>query len=462
MSARPFQSSSWYRVAKLQPKLREHITIGRHRYRGDGWYVAHDHATGRVHRLSSASSAIIGEMDGNRSVDQLWQEIGNRLGSEAPTQDELIQLLAQLNAADLLQTEATPDSAELFTRAMKVRRSEWLNNIFNPLALRVRIWHPDNFFERSLRYVKWLIGWRGLALWMLVVLPALVLAAQHWPELATNAAQRTLAVDNLLLMALSYTVLKTLHELGHGYAVKAFGGPVHELGVMFLVFAPVPYVDATAASEFRSKWRRALVGAAGMIVEVFVAALALYVWLAVEEGLVRTLAYDVMLIAGIATVLFNGNPLLRYDGYYILSDILEIPNLAQRATRYWGYLVERYVFRTEDFREFFATARRADMVAPLCASVLVVSCRGHACDRFFHRLRVSRRWYSDRRLGPLCGFAEANRQVAVARDCESPSPKQQDARCGDDVRLLAYGFGHPFSCPDPSLHHNRGGGLATG
>ena len=127
-----------------------------------------------------------------------------RLGQEAPTQDELIQLLAQLNAADLLQTEATPDSAELFARAAKARRSAWLNNIFNPLALRVRIWHPDDFFERSLPYVKWLIGWRGLALWMLVVLPAIVLAAQHWPELAANAARRTLAVDNLLLMALSY------------------------------------------------------------------------------------------------------------------------------------------------------------------------------------------------------------------------------------------------------------------
>ena len=105
-------------------------------------------------------------------------------------------------------------------------------------------------------------------------------------------------------------MLKALHELGHGYAVKAFGGAVHELGVMFLVFAPVPYVDASAASEFRSKWRRALVGAAGMIVEVFIAALALYVWLAVEEGFVRALAYNVMLIAGISTVLFNGNPLL--------------------------------------------------------------------------------------------------------------------------------------------------------
>src|SRR5262245_18683667 len=355
MSARPFQSTSWYRVAKLQPKLRDHATLHRHYYRGSVWYVVHDHATGWVHRLSPGSYAIVGAMDGKRSVDRLWQEAGIRLAQEAPTQDELIKLLIQLNTAGLLQTEVTPDSAELFARAMRVRRSGWLNNILNPLALRVRIWHPDDFFERSLPYVNWLIGWWGLALWMLVVLPAIILAAQHWPELTADATRRTLAVDNLLLMALSYPVLKALHELGHGYVVKAFGGAVHELGVMFLVFAPVPYIDASAASEFRSKWRRALVGAAGMIVEVFLAALALYVWLAVEDGFVRALAYSVMLTAGITTVLFNGNPLLRYDGYYILSDVLEIPNLAQRATRYWGYLLERYVFRMEDFREFFAT-----------------------------------------------------------------------------------------------------------
>ena len=157
------------------------------------------------------------------------------------------------------------------------------------------------------------------------------------------------------MMALSFIVLKALHELGHGYAVKAFGGAVHEIGIMFLVFAPMPYVDASAASEFRSKWRRALVGAAGMIVEVFIAALALYVWLAVEQGLVRAFAYNVMVVAGISTVVFNGNPLLRYDGYYILSDLLEIPNLAQRATRYWGHLVDSYVFRTEGLPEFVAT-----------------------------------------------------------------------------------------------------------
>src|SRR4029077_13640502 len=156
------------------------------------------------------------------------------------------------------------------------------------------------------------------------------------------------------MMSVSFLVLKALHELGHGYAVKAFGGTVHEIGIMFLVFAPMPYVDASAASEFRSKWQRALVGAAGMLVEVFIAALALYVWLAVEQGLVRAFAYNVIVVAGISTVIFNGNPLLRYDGYYILSDLLEIPNLAQRATRYWGHLVYSYLFRTEG-QEFSGT-----------------------------------------------------------------------------------------------------------
>ena len=121
MSARPFLSSSWYRVAGLRPKLREHATVHRHRYRGSVWYVVHDHATGRVHRLSPAGYMIVDAMDGRRTVDQLWQEAVSRLGNDAPSQDEFIQLLAQLHAADLLQTEVTPDSAELLERAATLR-----------------------------------------------------------------------------------------------------------------------------------------------------------------------------------------------------------------------------------------------------------------------------------------------------------------------------------------------------
>jgi putative peptide zinc metalloprotease protein len=132
--------------------------------------------------------------------------------------------------------------------------------------------------------------------------------------------------------------------LGHGIAAKAWGAEIHEMGILFMVLMPVPYVDASAASVFPDKRKRMLVGAAGIIVEVFLAALALLVWLAVEPGIIRSIAYNVMWIGGLSTLLFNGNPLIRFDGYYVLSDAIEIPNLAARSNGYLGYLVQRHAF----------------------------------------------------------------------------------------------------------------------
>jgi putative peptide zinc metalloprotease protein len=146
-----------------------------------------------------------------------------------------------------------------------------------------------------------------------------VLAGQHWSELTENVTDRLLATENLLLLSLVFPIVKVLHELGHGYATKVYGGAVHELGVLFLMGMPTPYVDASASSSLRSKYRRALVGAGGMIVECFVAALAFYGWLLMEPGAVRTFCFNVVAVAGISTIVFNGNPLMRYDGYYIYS-----------------------------------------------------------------------------------------------------------------------------------------------
>jgi putative peptide zinc metalloprotease protein len=151
-------------------------------------------------------------------------------------------------------------------------------------------------------------------------------------------------MDNLLLMAVVFPLLKGLHELGHGLAAKSRGGEVHEMGVMLLVMFPIPYVEASSSSAFVKKTDRMLVGAAGMLTELFVAALAFYLWLLLEPGLARSLAYNALVLASVTTVLFNGNPLLRYDGYYIFADWVEIPNLATRSTQYWQYLAERYLF----------------------------------------------------------------------------------------------------------------------
>jgi putative peptide zinc metalloprotease protein len=138
---------------------------------------------------------------------------------------------------------------------------------------------------------------------------------------------------------------------------------------MLLVFTPVPYVDASATSAFSSKWQRMAVGAGGMIVELALAALAMFVWVNAQPGLVRVLAFNTLLIGGVTTVLFNANPLLRFDGYYILADWLEMPNLRQRSNRYVGYLVERWVLRVQDAEEPRATPReRAWLVGYAVAS----------------------------------------------------------------------------------------------
>ncbi|MEH6608561.1 MAG: hypothetical protein V7696_04260 [Halioglobus sp.] len=339
-----FYSASWYRVAELKPRLRSHARLGRHVYRDRVWYVLQDVASGKSHRFSPAAYRFIGLTDGKRTVQQLWDEISNESGDEAPTQDEVIRLLGQLHAADALICDVVPDSEELFRRFKKQDRQKLKQRFWSPLAVRFPLFDPERFLERTYPWFRFLFSWVGALLWLLVVGTAAVLAATHWGDLTQNVVDRALTPENLLILWLVYPVVKALHELGHGYAMKHAGGEVHEIGIMLLVLIPVPYVEASAAWGVREKYQRMLIGAAGIAVELFLGALALFVWLNVESGAVHAIAYNVMLISGVSTLLFNGNPLLKFDGYYVLSDALEIPNLGVRANQYLGYLIQRYLF----------------------------------------------------------------------------------------------------------------------
>ncbi len=344
----PLESSLWYRVAELRPRLVARARLHRHRYRGRIWYLLQDPASGRVHRFTPAARLVLAAMDGQRSVRDLWGIAGARLGDAAPTQDELIQLLGQLHGADLLATDVPPDALELFDRGQREASAKRRRSWINPMALRVPLWDPGRFLDRHAAW--WPRLWsRGAGLlWLAVVLPAALLLPGQWAEFTGNLSDRVLQADNLLLIALIFPIIKALHEMGHATATRAAGGEVHDMGLMLLVLVPVPYVDASAANVLRSRWQRALVGAAGMLVELFIAALAFYLWLLVEPGLVRAVCFNVVFIAGISTLVFNGNPLLRYDAYYILADLIELPNLAAQSARYWGYLLQRYLLRLRD------------------------------------------------------------------------------------------------------------------
>lgn len=364
-----FFSASWYRVAGLTPRLRSHAQIHRHEYRGQLWYVLQDASSERLHRFSPPAYLIIGLMDGRRTVHEIWDIAMRRLGDEAPTQDEMIQLLSQLHAADVLQCDVPPDTAELLRRHERQRARKWQSQLASVLSWRVPLFDPERFLARYAHLVRPLLGWTGALLWLAVVGAAVAVAGTHWGDLTRDVIDRILAPQSLLVLWLAFPVVKTLHEFGHAFTVKAFGGEVHDMGLMLLVLTPVPYVDASSASAFRSKWQRAVVGAAGMLVELVIAAVALLVWLSVQPGVVRTFAYNVIFIAGVSTVIFNANPLLRFDGYYILADLLEIPNLRGRANAYLGHLTERYLFGRREAEASPATrGERAWFVAYAIAS----------------------------------------------------------------------------------------------
>jgi putative peptide zinc metalloprotease protein len=187
---------------------------------------------------------------------------------------------------------------------------------------------------------------------------------------------------------LLYPLIKAAHELGHGLAVKVWGGEVHETGISLLVFMPVPYVDASSAWAFRDKRRRAIVGAAGIMVELFVAALAFIFWLLVEPGLAKDVALNIALIGGVSTLLFNGNPLLRFDGYFVLEDLVEIPGLASRSSRYYLHLIQKHLLGLDGGRSPVTAEGEAGwfavygLLAPLYRLTIMVGIALYLAEEF--------------------------------------------------------------------------------
>lgn len=335
----------WQQIAQARPALNPQIVIRRQRYADEIWYLLQDPISERHFRLSPEAYHLIDRFNGERSLEEIWQAAQNRW-QDPPSQSDFIRLLMQLQGVGALQEGAASEPLKLLERRKKPR--QWLMQLRNPLSLRLPLWDPDKLLDRLLPLVQPMIGRTGLVIWLLLVVGGLLQAAVHWQEISFNITSQLLSAQNLALMGLAYFLMKALHELAHGIAVKHWGGEVHQVGVLFLALIPMPYVDASAASGFAERRARMAVGAAGIMVELALACMALWLWLATEQGLVSALAYNMMLIGGVSTLLVNGNPLLKFDGYYVFSDLLDIPNLSTRSNRYLGYLVQYYLFGLTD------------------------------------------------------------------------------------------------------------------
>jgi putative peptide zinc metalloprotease protein len=339
-------SPHWYRVADLHPRLRGHVCVRRQVVRDQVWYLLSDSNSGRHHRLSRGAYRFVGLCDGRRNVQEIWDSVLDSMGDEAPTQGEVIAMLGRLAQAELLQTETTPDVEAMFdSAAAHGRRRRWQQ--LNPLFFRIPLADPTSLLRRFDAWLAVLFCPAALFAWVAAAIVGAIAGLVYWDELASHAAAWTLTPRYLLIAWFVYPLIKAVHELGHALAVRHWGGEVRQMGITLLLLTPIPWVDASAASTFPYRSQRLMVSAAGIMVEMAIAALALAVWLVVQPGLVRDVAFVVMFVGSVSTVLFNANPLLRFDGYFILSDLLDLPNLGPRSTAYWGQLTRRHLLRLE-------------------------------------------------------------------------------------------------------------------
>jgi putative peptide zinc metalloprotease protein len=335
-------SEHWYRVAHLHPLLRSHVKLDRHSYRGDIWHVLKDPISGRQHRLNRLAYRIVARFDGRLSMQEIWDLTIAEAGDEAPTQPEALALLAQLHEAELIQTESAHDVAGLFDATDK-RRGRERRQRLNPLSLRVGLFDPTPVLDAIAPIAAlFLRRWAAWA-WLALVVVALAMLAPQAGVLHAYASQHLSTPRVLLVLWLAYPVVKTVHEFAHALAVRVWGGAVPEMGISVLMLMPVPYVDASSAAGFRERHRRVVVSLMGILAETTLAALAALLWLHMADGIAREIAFGVMVIGGVSTVLFNGNPLMRYDAYHALADAIESPGLGGRSDAYWRYLARRYV-----------------------------------------------------------------------------------------------------------------------
>lgn len=335
-------SPLWHRYAQQRPQLRSHVTVQPQQYRQQTWYLLTNTTNGNHHRINHVAYQFVGRCDGQHSVQVVWDSLLESLGDDAPTQDEVIRLLTELDQRDLLRYEVLPNIPGMFRRK-KEKAKQQKRNAINPFAMKLSLFDPTPLLDK--------LGWlRALIFnpvvfiaWLVIVLIALLATFSNWDELHTHFSAYMATPRYLLLAWLSFPVIKALHELGHAMAVRNWGGQVHETGITLFLLTPAPYVDASAASTFRSPVQRILVGAIGIMVELLLAAIALWVWFNSQPGLIHDLAFVVMFVCGVSTLLFNGNPLLRFDAYYILCDSFDLPNLATRSRTYWVNVLKRLI-----------------------------------------------------------------------------------------------------------------------
>ena len=323
-------SRSVAEAGSLRPQLREGLRFSVQGEAAARTCVIEDPHASRFHRVGLHEYRFIAELDGARTVASILAKLARHGGGESFTEAEALQIIRWLASNHLLEIESVrPASERGEAERTLLTAVTWLN----PLIVKVPLARPDQFFAALAPVLRWALGGFGFVVWSVVVLAGLAQVAVEWPRFSAGF-EGILARDRWLWLLLVWTVLKLAHEFAHGIFCRHFGSAVREIGAIFVLFVPMGYVDATASLGIASKWRRIMVAFAGIYMEFFLAGLAALAWARTPEGSLAATLHAVVITSTVVTLFFNANPLMRFDGYFILSDLLGISNLATRG-RQW-------------------------------------------------------------------------------------------------------------------------------
>ena len=337
-------------MTSILPRLRADLAFIEQIYRGEKSYVVKDLKEQRYFRFGITEVRVMQAFDGRRTAAEIVSHLAEQ-GLRVSV--ETIELFARkLSGAGFLERTLAERTTLELERLRAERRQRRRHRLFRGELLRMRwsIGDPDALLGRVLPTIRWMFTPAFITISLALFATYFIILGQHFREY-TAALQSTYSLSNLsvrhiAVFAVSGLIVILIHELGHAFTCKYFGGEVHEIGFMLLYFQPAFYCNVSDAWSFPERRARLWVTAAGSWIQLDVAGIAALIWVAATPGtLISEMSMAAMLVGGAMTVLTNMNPLLPLDGYFALTDWLEIPNLRQRALAHVGWWIRRSVFR---------------------------------------------------------------------------------------------------------------------
>lgn len=315
---------------RVRLRLRADLTITPQKFEGRTYYVVKDPVRLKYFRFQEREHFILRHLDGGHSLSDVQRAFEQHYRPQRLTL-ETVETFAQRVLRDgLVLSEAPQIGPQLWERRQTERRQRWFRTLANFLYIKIPLCDPDRFLARVAPLCGWIFQPVAFMLSLGLILSAVLLVGLHFDTFQDRLAANHdwFGFPFLVCVWLTLGVVKVLHELGHGLCCKLFGGEVHEMGLLLLCLSPCCYCNVSDAWTLPSKWRRIAISCAGIYIELILAALATFIWWHTpSQSFLNHLSLGVMLVCSIGTVMFNANPLLRYDGYYILADWLEVPNL---------------------------------------------------------------------------------------------------------------------------------------